>query len=64
MPGVHATKRRPSPRSDRLWGPRVYWAYGAGFERQTEMHVPQAGLQLFESRFVADELIKLLGARA
>ena len=48
----------------RLWGPWVYWAYGAGFDRQTEMHVPQAGLQLFESRFVADELIKLLGARA
>src|ERR1700730_5868161 len=48
----------------RLWGPWVYWAYGAGFDRQTETHVPQAGLQLFESRFVADELIKLLGARA
>ena len=48
----------------RLWGPWVYWAYGAGFDRQTEMHVPQAGLQLLESRFVADELIKLLGARA
>jgi hypothetical protein len=48
----------------RLGGPWVYWAYGAAFDRQTEMHVPQAGLQLFESRFVADELIKLLGARA
>jgi ubiquinone/menaquinone biosynthesis C-methylase UbiE len=48
----------------RVWEPWVNWAYGAGFDRQTEKHVPEAGLQLFESRFVADELIKLLGARA
>ena len=48
----------------RLWTPWVYWAYGAGFDRQTEMHVPHAGLPLFESRFVADELKKLPGARA
>ena len=47
-----------------VWEPWVAWAYGAGFDRQTEKHVPQAGLQLFESRFVSDELIKLLGARA
>jgi ubiquinone/menaquinone biosynthesis C-methylase UbiE len=48
----------------RLWEPWVYWAYGAGFDRQTEKHVPEAGLRLFEARFVADELIKLLGATA
>src|SRR6516225_7840215 len=48
----------------RLWEPWVYWAYGAGFDRQTEKHFPEAGLRLLESRFVADELIKLLGARA
>lgn len=48
----------------RLWEPWVSWAYGAGFDRQTERHAPEAGLQLFESRFVHDELIKLLGARA
>ena len=48
----------------RVWEPWVAWAYGAGFDRQTEKHVPEAGLQLFESRFVSDELIKLLGARA
>jgi ubiquinone/menaquinone biosynthesis C-methylase UbiE len=47
----------------RLWEPWVYWAYGAGFDRQTERKAPEAGLQLFESRFVHDELIKLLGAR-
>jgi demethylmenaquinone methyltransferase/2-methoxy-6-polyprenyl-1,4-benzoquinol methylase len=48
----------------RLWEPWVYWAYGARFDRETERHAPQAGLQLFESRYVHDELIKLLGARA
>ncbi len=47
-----------------LWEPWVYWAYGAGFDRQTERRVPEAGLQLLESRFVVDEVIKLLGARA
>jgi ubiquinone/menaquinone biosynthesis C-methylase UbiE len=46
-----------------LWEPWVYWAYGAGFDRETERHVPEAGLQLIEARFVADELIKLLAAR-
>jgi len=48
----------------RLWEPWVHWAYGAGFDRHTEMHAPEAGLHLFESRFVHDELIKLLSARA
>jgi ubiquinone/menaquinone biosynthesis C-methylase UbiE len=48
----------------RLWEPWVYWAYGAGFDRQTEMHVLESRLHLFESRFVADELIKLLEATA
>jgi ubiquinone/menaquinone biosynthesis C-methylase UbiE len=48
----------------RVWEPWVYWAYGAGFDRQTEKLAPEAGLHLFESHFVHDELIKLLGARA
>lgn len=48
----------------KVWEPWVYWAYGATFDRQTEKKAPEAGLQLFESRFVHDELIKLLGARA
>jgi len=46
-----------------LWEPWVYWAYGAGFDRQTELRAPEAGLNLFEARYVHDELIKLLGAR-
>src|SRR5258708_6613247 len=45
----------------KVWEPWVYWAYGATFDRQTEKKAPEAGLQFFESRFVYDELIKLLG---
>jgi ubiquinone/menaquinone biosynthesis C-methylase UbiE len=48
----------------RLWEPWVYWAYGATFDRQTERQAPEAGLRLFETRFVHSDLIKLLGARA
>jgi ubiquinone/menaquinone biosynthesis C-methylase UbiE len=48
----------------RLWEPWVRWAYGASFDRETEKLVPDAGLELVEAHFVADELIKLLGARA
>jgi ubiquinone/menaquinone biosynthesis C-methylase UbiE len=47
----------------RLWDPWIHWAYGASFDRQTERHAPDAGLHLFESRYVHDELIKLLAAR-
>jgi ubiquinone/menaquinone biosynthesis C-methylase UbiE len=47
----------------RLWEPWVAWAYGAGFDRRTEEHVPQAGLELTAFRFVADDLIKLLSIR-
>jgi ubiquinone/menaquinone biosynthesis C-methylase UbiE len=58
---------RPSGRVRRLvtkaWEPWVSWAYGASFDRRTEQHVPEAGLQLVESRFAADELIKLITAR-
>jgi ubiquinone/menaquinone biosynthesis C-methylase UbiE len=46
----------------RLWEPWIYWAYGAGFDRQTERHASTAGLQIVESRFVYDELIKFLAA--
>ena len=47
----------------KLWQPWVHWAYGAGFDRRTEQHIPEAGLALVESRFVHDDLIKLLAAR-
>ncbi len=47
----------------RIWQPWIAWAYGASFDRQTEKHVPAAGLQLVESRFVVDDLMKLLTLR-
>jgi ubiquinone/menaquinone biosynthesis C-methylase UbiE len=59
---------RPSGKFRRLmtnfWEPWVSWAYGASFDRRTDEHVPEAGLQLVESRFVADELITLITARS
>ena len=48
----------------KLWEPWVAWAYGASFDRRTELHVAEAGLELTEVRFVVDDLIKLISARA
>jgi ubiquinone/menaquinone biosynthesis C-methylase UbiE len=47
----------------RLWEPWMAWAYGAGFDRRTEEHVPEAGLEIVEARFVVDDLIKMIVAR-
>jgi ubiquinone/menaquinone biosynthesis C-methylase UbiE len=47
----------------RLWEPWMKWAYGAGFDRRTEEHIPAAGLELVAARFVVDDLVKLLVAR-
>jgi len=47
----------------KVWEPWVYWAYGAGFDRRTEQHIPEAGLRLIQSRFVVDDLIKIIEAR-
>jgi ubiquinone/menaquinone biosynthesis C-methylase UbiE len=55
-----ATLRRAMTK---LWEPWVRWAYGASFDRRTREHIPEAGLQLIEARFVADELIQLISAR-
>ena len=46
--------------SVRLWAPWVAWAYGAGFDRNTAAHVPEAGLALQETRFVVDDLLQML----
>lgn len=46
-----------------LWEPWVGWAYGASFDRRTEAHVAEAGLELTGARFVVDDLIKLISAR-
>jgi SAM-dependent methyltransferase len=47
----------------RLWEPWMAWAYGAGFDRRTEEHVPEADLEVIESRFVVDDLMKLIAIR-
>ncbi len=48
----------------RIWEPWVNWAYGAGFDRRTQEHIPEAGIELVEARFVVGDLIKLITARA
>jgi len=48
----------------RIWQPWIAWAYGASFDRNTEGHVGAAGLELVESRYVVDDLVKLLTLRA
>lgn len=47
----------------RLWEPWVRFAYGAGYDRQTERHVAEAGLAIVRTRFVSADLIKLIEAR-
>jgi ubiquinone/menaquinone biosynthesis C-methylase UbiE len=46
-----------------VWQPWIGWAYGASYDRRTEQHVPAAGLELVESRYVVDDLLKLLTLR-
>lgn len=46
-----------------FWQPWITWAYGASYDRHTEQHVPTAGLELVESRFVVDDLLKMLTVR-
>jgi ubiquinone/menaquinone biosynthesis C-methylase UbiE len=46
-----------------VWQPWIRWAYGASFDRETERHIPAADLELLESRYVVDDLLKLLTVR-
>jgi ubiquinone/menaquinone biosynthesis C-methylase UbiE len=46
-----------------LWQPWIAGAYGASYDRHTEQHVPAAGLELVESRYVVDDLMKMLTVR-
>ena len=48
----------------RLWQPWIAWAYGASFDRQTERHAIAVGLEVIESRYVVDDLLKMLTLRA
>jgi len=47
----------------RLWEPWMRFAYSAGFDRRTEAHVTEAGLEVVEARFVVDDLVKYLTLR-
>jgi ubiquinone/menaquinone biosynthesis C-methylase UbiE len=47
----------------RLWEPWMRWAYGAGFDRETEAHAREIGLEIARSEFVVDDLIKLIEVR-
>ena len=47
----------------RLWQPWIAWAFGASFDRQTESHVVTAGLEVVESVYVVDDLLKMLTLR-
>jgi ubiquinone/menaquinone biosynthesis C-methylase UbiE len=47
----------------RLWQPWIAWAYGASFDRHTEQYIPETSLILVESRYVVDDLVKMLTMR-
>lgn len=46
-----------------IWQPWIRWAYGASFDRHTEQHVLAAGLELVESRYAVEDLLKLVTVR-
>ncbi len=46
-----------------VWAPIAYKLYGARFDRETEQYVGGAGLELVETRFVYEDIIKLLRLR-
>ena len=48
----------------RIWQPWIAWAYGASFDRETERRVPEPGLEVIESRYVIDDLLKMITVRA
>lgn len=47
----------------RLWEPWMAWAYGAGFDRKTEAHVRELGMEIVEARFVVGDLIRMVTVR-
>ena len=46
-----------------IWEPWMAWAYGASFDRRTEEHMQEAGLEIVEARYVVGDLVKLILAR-
>lgn len=60
----HSLSKRPLQRLYmRLWQPWEKLVYGAGFDRETERHVPDAGLALDSVEFVFGDTVKLISAR-
>jgi len=47
----------------RVWQTWIAWAYGASFDRQTEQHAATTGLEVMRSRYVVDDLLKVLALR-
>jgi ubiquinone/menaquinone biosynthesis C-methylase UbiE len=47
----------------RLWEPWMGWAYGAGFDRNTDAHARAVGLELVERRYVVPDLLLFLRLR-
>ena len=48
----------------RLWAPWVRWAYGAAFDRNTHLYLGDAGLEEVENRFLVEDIVRLIVARA
>jgi ubiquinone/menaquinone biosynthesis C-methylase UbiE len=48
----------------RLWAPWVRWAYGAAFDRNTHQYLGDAGLEEVENRFLVEDIVRLIVARA
>jgi ubiquinone/menaquinone biosynthesis C-methylase UbiE len=47
----------------KIWEPWVRFAYGASYDRHSERYFPAAGLEIVETRFLVDDLIRLIAAR-
>jgi ubiquinone/menaquinone biosynthesis C-methylase UbiE len=47
----------------KLWEPWMHWAYGAGFDRETEAHASAVGLPLIERCYVVPDLLLFLRLR-
>ena len=56
----HGSLRRVIAAIWELW---MAWAYGASFDRRTEEHIQEAGLEIVEAKYVVDDLVKVLIAR-
>jgi ubiquinone/menaquinone biosynthesis C-methylase UbiE len=48
----------------KLFQPYAEWAFAANLDRRTEQSISEVGLELFDSRYVVHDLIRLIEARA